>query len=99
METVSFFDQCSARSNGVKDSFDDFARIKNRWTTSPVREVTLLVGVKIPPGEPILFRLDRIASRSGDSAAGRAALAALEQDARRRGFERIAQLAADTSPG
>ena len=43
--------------------------------------------------------LGRIASRSGDSAAGRAALAALEQDARRRGFQRIARLAADTSPG
>jgi len=38
--------------------------------------------------------LGRLALRSGDAVAGPAALAALEQDARARGFERIARLAA-----
>jgi ATP/maltotriose-dependent transcriptional regulator MalT len=39
--------------------------------------------------------LGRIALRSGDAVAGPAALAALEQDARARGYERIARLAAE----
>ena len=33
---LSHYSFSPVRSNGVKDSFDDLARIKNRWTSTPL---------------------------------------------------------------